>query len=97
MASPKRSRLSRTASLPFIAAIYAYRLTLSPFLGGHCRFLPTCSQYGLDAYREHGAIRGTLLTARRVLRCHPLSGRGGFDPVPARPQAKSNLQNTPGH
>ena len=75
------SRLRWAASLPFIAAIHAYRVTLSPWLGGHCRFHPTCSQYALDAYREHGVLRGTFLTARRLLRCHPVGG-GGFDPVP---------------
>ena len=68
-------------SLPFEWLIRLYQLTLSPFIGGQCRFYPTCSHYGLDAYRHHGALRGTFLTARRVLRCHPFS-RGGYDPVP---------------
>lgn len=68
-------------SLPFIALIWAYRVTLSPFIGGQCRFSPTCSRYGLEAYADHGPIRGTWLTVRRVLRCHPLN-RGGYDPVP---------------
>jgi putative membrane protein insertion efficiency factor len=68
-------------TLPFIAAIYAYRITLGPLLGGQCRFYPTCSQYGLDAYHDHGPLRGTWLTLRRIARCHPLS-RGGFDPAP---------------
>lgn len=73
----------RWANLPFLAVIYAYRFTLSPFLGGQCRFLPTCSLYGLEAYRTHGPIRGTALTLRRVLRCHPWGGHG-WDPVPLR-------------
>lgn len=80
-ASPRPSRLRRLATFPFLAGIYAYRVTLGPFLGGHCRFFPTCSQYGLDAYREHGPIRGSILTAKRICRCHPF-GRGGYDPVP---------------
>lgn len=71
---------------PFVAVIWAYRVTLSPLLGRQCRFYPTCSAYGLDAYREHGVWRGTLLTARRILRCHPFS-RGGYDPVPPHPPA----------
>jgi len=71
----------RLGNLPFLALVYAYRFTLGPLLGGHCRFHPTCSQYALDAYREHGPLRGTLLTARRLFRCHPLGGRGP-DPVP---------------
>ncbi len=73
--------LSRLASLPFLALIYAYRLTLSPLLGGQCRFHPTCSTYALDAYRLRGPIIGTYLTLRRLLRCHPLGG-SGYDPVP---------------
>lgn len=73
--------VGRLLSLPFLALIWAYRLTLSPFVGRQCRFHPTCSQYALDAYREHGPLRGTWLTLRRLLRCHPLN-RGGYDPVP---------------
>ena len=68
-------------SLPFIAAIRLYQATLSPLLGGYCRFTPTCSQYALEAYRTHGPLRGTWLTLRRLLRCHPLGGHG-YDPVP---------------
>ena len=70
---------------PFVALIYAYKATLSPFLGGQCRFVPTCSTYALDAYREHGVIRGTVLTVRRIARCNPLS-KGGYDPVPPAPE-----------
>lgn len=68
-------------TLPFVLLIWTYRLTLSPLMGGHCRFHPTCSQYALEAYREHGVWRGTVLTVRRLGRCHPL-GKGGYDPVP---------------
>ncbi len=74
-------RIARLSTLPFIAAIWAYRIVLGPWLGGRCRFYPSCSQYALDAYRVHGPIRGSWLTARRLARCHPLGGRG-FDPVP---------------
>lgn len=73
----------RLSILPFLTAIYVYKVTLSPFLGGQCRFVPTCSTYALDAYREHGVVRGTVLTARRIARCNPLSA-GGYDPVPLR-------------
>lgn len=66
---------------PFIALIWVYRFTLGPLMGGQCRFWPTCSEYGLEAYRLHGSVRGTFLTARRVLRCHPWGGHG-VDPVP---------------
>jgi hypothetical protein len=67
--------------------IQAYRLLLSPaqvyLFGapGGCRFTPTCSQYAMDAIRQHGALTGGLLAARRLCRCHPL-GECGHDPVP---------------
>ena len=63
-----------------IALVWAYRLTLGPFLAGHgqCKYHPTCSQYALDAYREFGFLKGTLLAAWRLLRCNPWS-RGGVD------------------
>jgi putative membrane protein insertion efficiency factor len=64
-----------------LLVISLYRLTLSPFLGGHCRFLPSCSQYAAEAIQRYGAWRGAKLAARRILRCHPLAA-GGFDPVP---------------
>ena len=64
-----------------IALITVYRGTLAFVLGGQCRFHPSCSTYGLEAIRRHGAILGVSLTARRVLRCHPFNP-GGYDPVP---------------
>lgn len=70
-----------TAKL-LIACIRMYQLTLSPFLGGSCRFLPTCSAYATQAIATHGAWRGAGLALRRLARCHPL-GTSGFDPVPA--------------
>lgn len=68
-------------NLPFIILIRLYQILLSPFLGGHCRFQPTCSNYGLDCFRRHHAVKAIWLTAQRVLRCHPWGG-GGFDPAP---------------
>jgi putative membrane protein insertion efficiency factor len=64
-----------------LGGIALYRLTLSGWLGGQCRFLPTCSRYAEDAIRVHGAIKGSVLAVGRVLRCNPF-GRGGLDPVP---------------
>ena len=61
--------------------IEAYRLLLSPLLGGHCRFWPSCSAYAEEAIQRHGAARGSGLAVRRLLRCHPFAP-GGVDPVP---------------
>lgn len=66
-----------------IGLLRAYQYLLSPFFGQHCRFTPTCSQYAIDALREHGPWCGSMLAARRVLRCHPWHP-GGVDPVPER-------------
>ena len=64
-----------------IGAIRLSRKTLSPFIGQQCRFEPTCSHYGEEAIEKHGALRGSLLTVWRILRCGPWS-KGGYDPVP---------------
>jgi putative membrane protein insertion efficiency factor len=62
-------------------AVVAYQWTLRPILGCNCRFHPSCSDYALQALATHGAIRGGLMSARRILRCNPWN-RGGYDPVP---------------
>lgn len=64
-----------------IALIRGYRYAISPFLGQHCRFYPTCSSYALEAVETHGVIRGGWLALRRIVRCHPFH-EGGCDPVP---------------
>ena len=61
--------------------IRGYRYMISPMLGNHCRFYPTCSHYALDAIEHHGALKGTWLAGARLLRCHPWHP-GGYDPVP---------------
>lgn len=67
-----------------LAFVRFYRRSLSPLKGGGtCRFSPTCSQYAQEAITAHGALRGGYLSARRLLKCHPLH-QGGFDPVPPR-------------
>lgn len=66
-----------------VLAIRGYQVTVGPLLAGHCRFDPTCSVYAIEAYRVHGVIRGTWLTARRLARCHPFGGCG-HDPVPEK-------------
>ncbi|MCK4573624.1 MAG: membrane protein insertion efficiency factor YidD [candidate division Zixibacteria bacterium] len=65
---------------PLIFAIYAYRYTFSPIIGNSCRFYPTCSHYAEDALHKHGAWHGSIMAAKRLLRCHPWHG-GGYDPV----------------
>ncbi len=70
-----------------LAVLYLYRLIVSPIIvmlfGRACRFEPSCSQYAEQAIRTHGILRGGMMAAHRLLRCHPLGGQG-YDPVPAR-------------
>ena len=61
--------------------ISGYRRFISPLLGPHCRFAPSCSAYALEAVQKHGALRGSWLAVCRLARCHPFNP-GGFDPVP---------------
>ncbi|HRZ53460.1 MAG TPA: membrane protein insertion efficiency factor YidD [Candidatus Contendobacter sp.] len=67
-----------------IALIRGYQWFISPLLGNHCRFYPSCSQYAREAIERHGAVRGVWLAIRRVARCHPWHP-GGIDPVPEPP------------
>ena len=66
-----------------VAAIRMYQLVISPWLPTACRYHPTCSEYARVAVQRHGSWRGSLLAARRLLRCHPF-GAQGHDPVPER-------------
>jgi hypothetical protein len=66
-----------------ILLVHVYRLTLGPLLGGSCRFTPSCSSYAIEALERHGVMRGSHLSIRRILRCHPFHP-AGHDPVPAR-------------
>lgn len=91
--------LARAPAAFLILLIRAYQSVHVAFFRGSCRFHPTCSHYALEAIRLHGAGRGALLSAWRVLRCQPFC-RGGFDPVPepktkptARPRAAAETRN----
>lgn len=80
-------RLRQIAGGILIAPIRFYRYFISPLLPPSCRFVPTCSQYAIEAIQVHGPLKGSYLTARRLLRCHPikwLGGSQGYDPVPPR-------------
>ena len=73
---------NKIISFPFIVLIRFYQLAISPWLGkSKCRYTPTCSQYGLEAFKKHGPFKGFWLTTKRVISCNPW-GRHGFDPVP---------------
>jgi len=66
-----------------IAIIKFYGIFISPLLGNHCRFHPSCSGYALEAIELHGAFKGSYLTLKRLLKCHPFHP-GGLDPVPEK-------------
>ena len=67
-----------------IGMIRFYRRYISPAFPGKCRFIPTCSEYGIEAIEKYGAAKGAWLTFKRLLRCNPFS-KGGYDPVPEDP------------
>ena len=69
-----------------VSMLRGYKRWLSPLLGPRCRFVPSCSEYAMQAIALHGAGRGSWLAVRRVARCHPLHP-GGHDPVPGTPDA----------
>ena len=64
-----------------ILMVRFYQIAISPYIGAHCRYTPTCSAYFIEAVEKYGAFKGSWLGIKRILRCHP--GRpGGYDPVP---------------
>ena len=80
--SKTRTHLREVALFPLLALVYIYKYLISPVMPGGCRHYPTCSVYAIDALKMHGPARGSLLAAKRILRCHPW-GTHGIDPVPA--------------
>ena len=83
----RQVKLTEVPSYALRLPIRFYRFAISPLLPPSCRYQPTCSAYAMEALETHGAIKGTWLAIRRILRCHPirwLGGGSGFDPVPPR-------------
>ena len=73
--------INKVCAAPFIALIKLYQWVISPWIGPKCRFTPSCSKYGLEAFTKYGPIKGCWLTLKRIARCHPW-GAHGHDPVP---------------
>lgn len=73
--------MSKLFSYFFIGLIKVYQLAISPYFPSTCRYVPTCSAYGVEAIKKHGAWRGGWLAIKRIASCHPWGGHG-FDPVP---------------
>lgn len=71
--------LSRAGVLLVVGLVMLYRVTLGQVMGGQCRYVPTCSQYMMDAVQKHGVCRGVWMGVRRIGRCHPWGG-AGYDP-----------------
>ena len=78
-------------TLILIKLIKIYKYLLSPLLGNSCRYLPTCSEYSIEALKEFGFVKGLILSFKRILSCHPikfLGGGEGFDPVNKKTKVK---------
>lgn len=87
-AAPSQPRLGLTVRALQLC-VRGYQLTLARFLGGQCRFDPSCSRYAIEALAVHGALRGSWLALRRIARCHPWGG-AGYDPVPQKKSGKEH-------
>ena len=72
--------MNRLSKAIVVNLLRGYKWLVSPLLSPACRYVPTCSEYALEAVERHGALRGTVMAVRRVLRCHPFAG-SGYDPV----------------
>ncbi len=79
-----------------IALVRFYQKGISPFTMPSCRYMPTCSSYAVEALEVHGALRGSWLAVRRILRCHPWGGHG-YDPVPPAPDRQSRVGGASRH
>ena len=75
--------INKYISFPLILMIRLYQLFISPLLGQNCIYLPTCSEYSVKSLKEHGLFRGSILSIKRISKCHPW-GSHGFDPLPKK-------------
>ena len=82
------AKLVKGPQLAAIALLRASKFAISPLFPPSCRYVPTCSEYAIEAVERHGILRGSALAIWRLLRCHPFV-KGGFDPVPLDPVANS--------
>jgi len=82
--------LNRCAKFVTLRILFAYKWAISPLLPPACRFVPTCSEYAMEAVERYGALRGGWMTFTRILRCHPFS-RSGYDPVVRAAAEKHSL------
>ena len=81
MATNKSEKRQFIGSHLLILVIRSYQKWISPLLNPSCRFEPTCSQYAIESLKRFGAVHGSWLTLKRILKCHPLN-KGGYDPIP---------------
>lgn len=76
--------MNRIFQIALLSLLRGYKWALSPMFPPACRYVPTCSEYAVEAIERHGTIRGSAMAMMRLLRCHPFAN-GGFDPVPLEP------------
>ena len=87
--STKISIKSKIMSFIFIKMIKMYQIILSPLLGSNCRYQPTCSNYAIESIEQWGVIQGSVLSFKRIMKCHPW-GSSGYDAVPTKHERTKN-------
>lgn len=78
-----QAKIKKFLTALIIGPIKIYQYAISPFLGSHCRYYPSCSHYAVESVQRHGALKGLWMALRRLSRCHPWH-EGGYDPVPEK-------------
>ncbi|HHX32308.1 MAG TPA: membrane protein insertion efficiency factor YidD [Bacteroidales bacterium] len=84
--------ISRFFTWLLLIPVYVYRGAISPLLPPSCRYTPTCSRYTIEALKRHGPLKGSYLSAKRILSCNPWGG-SGYDPVPEHTKRKNNTKS----